>query len=196
MNCVNHENAKPVASCVECGSLVCEDCVMEVNGKNYCKKCVSENLIGSKNNQGSDALRHNGKKRNVSLIMVLSVIAFFILTPWTLVSDTLRFMSDMLSYNLGMEYLFKFMFSIIPYILLFVVIIMNMINVNADKKSIIPIYLLIITLVLFILRKINAFIVLSDIGDYDPIRAFFNASTLRYIVAMILTWIATIKSKA
>lgn len=42
MNCYIHEQKEAAGACVHCGKFICEDCRMEIKGKNYCKHCVSE----------------------------------------------------------------------------------------------------------------------------------------------------------
>jgi len=42
MHCYVHEQKEAVAACVHCGKFICEECRTEINGKNYCKNCVSE----------------------------------------------------------------------------------------------------------------------------------------------------------
>lgn len=42
MNCYVHNDREAIGTCVGCGKFICEECCTEVNGKNYCKKCVSE----------------------------------------------------------------------------------------------------------------------------------------------------------
>ena len=42
MNCVNHVDKEASGACVYCGKLFCADCLVEVEGKNYCKSCVGK----------------------------------------------------------------------------------------------------------------------------------------------------------
>lgn len=44
MNCENHEEREATGSCVECGKLFCDDCIILVDNKRYCKDCVSDIL--------------------------------------------------------------------------------------------------------------------------------------------------------
>lgn len=37
MNCYNHPDRDAQAACVYCGKLFCKECIIEVNGKMYCK---------------------------------------------------------------------------------------------------------------------------------------------------------------
>ncbi|WP_407638030.1 NINE protein [Bacillus andreraoultii] len=48
LTCYVHNDAEAIGTCVGCGKFICENCNTEINGKNYCKKCVSELLEESK----------------------------------------------------------------------------------------------------------------------------------------------------
>lgn len=47
MNCKNHPKKEAIGSCVNCGNLFCEDCLIKSKHKNYCKECTAE-LLGDK----------------------------------------------------------------------------------------------------------------------------------------------------
>lgn len=42
MKCQNHPDKEVKGACVGCGNFFCEDCLTQVHGKNYCKKCLVE----------------------------------------------------------------------------------------------------------------------------------------------------------
>lgn len=42
MKCENHSEREAIAVCVNCQKGLCEDCKIQVDGKNYCKECVDE----------------------------------------------------------------------------------------------------------------------------------------------------------
>lgn len=42
MKCYIHNDRVAVASCVSCGNLICEECRVIIDGKNYCKNCISK----------------------------------------------------------------------------------------------------------------------------------------------------------
>ena len=44
MKCRNHPERDAVATCVECGNFICEDCRTEYKGKNVCKICLVKRL--------------------------------------------------------------------------------------------------------------------------------------------------------
>jgi hypothetical protein len=48
MKCVNHPEADVSGACVYCGKLFCNDCLIEVNGKMYCKADISNVLNEAK----------------------------------------------------------------------------------------------------------------------------------------------------
>lgn len=46
-NCAVHQDVEASGICIGCGKFFCEDCLIEVKGKNYCRNCLDE-LIESK----------------------------------------------------------------------------------------------------------------------------------------------------
>ena len=38
MNCKKHSDREAIGACVKCGNFFCEDCLIELDGRNYCKK--------------------------------------------------------------------------------------------------------------------------------------------------------------
>lgn len=49
MKCYIHTEADAIGTCVRCGKFICETCKTELKGKNYCKKCVDEELQEKEN---------------------------------------------------------------------------------------------------------------------------------------------------
>ncbi len=41
MNCTKHEEREATGTCVFCGKFFCDECLVEINGKNYCKEHAS-----------------------------------------------------------------------------------------------------------------------------------------------------------
>ncbi len=41
MNCTNHTQKPAAGACVHCGKLFCEECLVEIEGRMYCKEHVS-----------------------------------------------------------------------------------------------------------------------------------------------------------
>jgi len=50
MKCTNHSKKKSSGACVECGKLFCDECIIKVGRKRYCKECASEILGDSDEN--------------------------------------------------------------------------------------------------------------------------------------------------
>jgi hypothetical protein len=48
MNCYNHPDRDAQAACVYCGKLFCQECILEVNGKMYCKADIGNVLKEAK----------------------------------------------------------------------------------------------------------------------------------------------------
>jgi TM2 domain-containing membrane protein YozV len=42
MVCYVHPQNEAVGACVGCGKFICKECATEINGRNYCKKCLAE----------------------------------------------------------------------------------------------------------------------------------------------------------
>jgi hypothetical protein len=41
MNCTNHSDKEAAGACTYCGRLFCPDCLVDVNGRNYCREHVA-----------------------------------------------------------------------------------------------------------------------------------------------------------
>lgn len=52
MNCCNHPENEVAGACVYCGKLFCQQCLVEVNGKMYCRNDVS-NLVNEAKQQAA-----------------------------------------------------------------------------------------------------------------------------------------------
>ena len=44
MRCTNHSKKESTGSCIECGKLFCDQCIILVGRKRYCQECASEIL--------------------------------------------------------------------------------------------------------------------------------------------------------
>jgi len=53
MECCNHPGKEAGGICVHCGRLLCPDCILQVDGKNYCRECLKEQI-----GQGNAASPH------------------------------------------------------------------------------------------------------------------------------------------
>lgn len=51
MNCKYHDNIKATNTCNICGEWICENCVLEINGRVYCKDCLKNQVKNNNFNQ-------------------------------------------------------------------------------------------------------------------------------------------------
>lgn len=42
MNCINHQEREAAGTCSFCGKPFCSDCLVDVNGRNYCRQHANE----------------------------------------------------------------------------------------------------------------------------------------------------------
>ncbi len=61
MECCNHPGEEVAGACVYCGKLFCKECLVEVNGKLYCKNDVA-NLVNETKQQAA-ATTINGQQQ-------------------------------------------------------------------------------------------------------------------------------------
>lgn len=66
MVCINHTEKEAEGACVYCGKLFCNDCLVDVNGKNYCKNCVGKAFDENKNNAGTPNINIVNTNSNVN----------------------------------------------------------------------------------------------------------------------------------
>lgn len=62
MKCINHPEQEQVADCKLCGGLYCEECLVSLNGTNYCKKCLTEKLSGQSSSVSGNSVPVIGPK--------------------------------------------------------------------------------------------------------------------------------------
>ena len=55
MNCISHPDKPATGACMYCGKLYCADCLIEVNGKMYCKTDIGKVLNEAKESTKSSA---------------------------------------------------------------------------------------------------------------------------------------------
>lgn len=55
MNCNQHPERESTGTCVYCGKAFCEECLVDVNGRNYCKQHVNEALLENSSQQQNQA---------------------------------------------------------------------------------------------------------------------------------------------
>lgn len=51
MYCKNHSDREATGACAYCGNLFCEECLVEINGRNYCKEHVAKALGNNANSK-------------------------------------------------------------------------------------------------------------------------------------------------
>jgi len=51
MQCINHPDREATGACVECGKLFCQECLVEVDGRNYCRSDLAKVVKGAKSAQ-------------------------------------------------------------------------------------------------------------------------------------------------
>lgn len=59
MNCVIHNEKEATGACTYCGKLYCADCLVEINGRNYCREHVNEALNQTSNNSSPTIIINN-----------------------------------------------------------------------------------------------------------------------------------------
>jgi hypothetical protein len=95
MKCQNHPDKEVKGACVGCGNFFCEDCLTQVHGKNYCKKCLVEIAekqdsdrterttaqpqIIIQQNQQQQQQQKSAKKSEWGIIVLVCCILLFIL---------------------------------------------------------------------------------------------------------------------
>ncbi len=65
MNCKYHPNKKASNTCSICGEWLCEDCVLDINGRIYCKDCLRKNI------NENEIVSHKKEIRKKSSILTL-----------------------------------------------------------------------------------------------------------------------------
>lgn len=67
MNCQNHIENEATGTCVYCGKFFCSDCLVEINGKNYCRTHVSNVFNEQKEtNQQGPSININNASNSIS----------------------------------------------------------------------------------------------------------------------------------
>lgn len=70
MECWNHPGEEIAGACVYCGKLFCKECLVEVDGKLYCKKDVS-NLVNETKQQAAATAINNQQQIPASQIPII-----------------------------------------------------------------------------------------------------------------------------
>lgn len=64
MQCSTHPNRKAIAMCMNCRCLVCEECAVKFEGKNYCTQCVTPHNYNYDTANNSTATNSNYQYNN------------------------------------------------------------------------------------------------------------------------------------
>lgn len=59
MKCSNHNNIDANGMCTQCNRLYCNDCLVDVGGKNVCKTCLSQGQGNPKQDTPPTVVIHN-----------------------------------------------------------------------------------------------------------------------------------------
>ena len=73
MKCAEHREKDAIGACVSCGSGICEDCTINLVGKNYCQDCADE-LVQEKSGHAEQKSASQTEIKSPTLALVLSVI--------------------------------------------------------------------------------------------------------------------------
>jgi len=68
INCFKHPDREAAGMCVSCGKPFCEECLSEVDGKNYCKTCLVETVETLRTQPTVPAVY---KKKNTAILLWL-----------------------------------------------------------------------------------------------------------------------------
>ena len=80
MKCEKHPEREAIGVCANCGKAICAECRVEIEGKNYCKDCVSE-------------LFEEEKKADLTLVMKKFDITLFIGPALAIIASFLPWMT-------------------------------------------------------------------------------------------------------
>lgn len=67
MNCQTHPEKEAAGTCVYCGKFFCADCLVDINGKNYCKEHVSSAFNEQKQAMQGQTININNNNTSSSI---------------------------------------------------------------------------------------------------------------------------------
>ena len=73
MKCAEHREKDAIGACVSCGRGICEDCTINLAGKNYCQDCADE-LVQEKSRHAEQKSASQIEIKSPTLAIVLSII--------------------------------------------------------------------------------------------------------------------------
>jgi len=206
MRCYSHSEREANAVCVSCGKFICDECKVDIHGKNMCKKCLQEltsptfknpvkKWLGFSENEKSEKCKGNkasiksedkrGTKNNESSrsTFILAILSFF--AP------------------LGFNYLYlglkkKAMFFLAAYTLSYLLIFPIVAGVHAITMFIVPsVFMLAFRIVIFhdslkIKEKLDDGIEVLD--GPEAIKEFYNSNIVLITITGYMFAIAIFKS--
>ncbi|SFR81458.1 NINE protein [Anaeromicropila populeti] len=101
MNCTNHTDTEASGTCVYCGKFFCKECLVEVEGKNYCKSCVGKAFSEQK-----EAAKSSNSANTININNVANATA--VNGANTMISTKSRLVSLLLCFFLGVFGIHRF----------------------------------------------------------------------------------------
>lgn len=74
MNCKNHVDAEASGACVYCGELFCSDCLVLLDGKNYCKEHVKNVMQVNSISQETELPQQEEGKKTSWIKIIIGII--------------------------------------------------------------------------------------------------------------------------
>ena len=74
MNCKYHNDIKGTNTCHICGCWICENCLLEIDGRIYCKDCLRSKLKDNTTNKSFDSFKNNTNNKSKLLAILLALI--------------------------------------------------------------------------------------------------------------------------
>lgn len=78
MNCKYHTNLKGTNTCSSCGAWICEDCVLEIEGRIYCKDCLKSKLKSEKTSETHKTYSYSSDKRVYKSGFLTFILSFIL----------------------------------------------------------------------------------------------------------------------
>lgn len=73
MKCANHSEREPVTTCGLCGESFCDECLVSLGDRCYCKRCLSEKVGGPGDAEEHERVMVSGEKKSRLWAFVFSV---------------------------------------------------------------------------------------------------------------------------
>lgn len=69
MKCENHPEIDSVSTCALCGGYYCDACIIEIDGKDYCRQCIKQKIVGEPSKEETEKVITNVKKSKFLALM-------------------------------------------------------------------------------------------------------------------------------